>query len=159
MALMRRNETRRPGRSGEFTAPSSIFDLRSEMDRLFDSFFEPGGGNGARLAPWTPSVDLSETDDRIRVTAEIPGVNVEDLDISVQGDVLTISGQKEEEKTDEQEDFYRSERHFGSFVRRVPLPAPVDSENVDARFRRGVLTITMNKTESARPRRIEIQES
>jgi len=139
-------------------ADTAITRFHSEVDRLFDQFFtEPFG---SRFAPsWRaawPSLDISEKDDALIVTAEVPGVDAEDLDISVSGDVLTLSGEKREESEERREGFYHSERRFGAFRRTVPLPTAVDREKITAECRDGVLTIRLPKSEQAVAKRIPV---
>lgn len=126
--------------------------LRREMDELFDSFYrgldlEPffDGHRGA----FTPTVDISENDKEIKVTAELPGMDEKDIEISLNKDTLSIKGEKKEEKEEQGRDYYRMERSYGSFHRTIPLPREVDSDKVDAQFKKGVLTITLPKTKKA----------
>lgn len=125
--------------------------LRREMDELFDHFFrgfdiEPFEN---RVSGFTPRVNVTETDREINVSAELPGIDEKDIDVSLNNDILTLKGEKKEEKEDKGKDYYRMERSFGSFSRSIPVPAEVDTEKVTAKFRKGVLTITMPKTKKA----------
>lgn len=134
--------------------------FRTEMDRMFDRFF---GGDWpiARMGGfgnWLPTLDVAETDKDITVRAEVPGLDPEDLDISVTGQVLTISGEKKESSEKKDENFYHSERRFGSFRRSVTLPVSVDAEKVSAKHKNGVVTIVLPKLESERPKRIPVKE-
>lgn len=134
--------------------------FRSEMDRLFDRFLgDPWGlaREGLGMAGWAPSVDVSETDDEITVRAEVPGVDAKDIEISLTGQVLTISGEKKETTETKDESYYRSERRFGSFKRSLQLPAGIDAEKVTAEHRNGVLMIHLKKRESAVPKRIPVK--
>lgn len=129
--------------------PFSFF--RHEMNRLFDDFsrgfdLEPFE---RRLGTFTPSVDVSENDKQIKVTAELPGMDEKDIDVSLNKDSLTIKGEKKEEKEEKKKDYYRMERSYGSFSRTIPLPVEIDTDKVKAEFRKGVLTVTMPKTEKA----------
>ena len=148
------------------TAPGTQMDVRREwehpfasfqreMNRLFDNFF-----GGFSLSPWTPlergaaptftpRVDVSETDKEIRVSAELPGMEEKDIDVSLTQDTLTIKGEKKEETEDKGKDYYRVERSFGSFMRSIPLPVEVDTDKVEATFKKGVLDITLPKTAKA----------
>lgn len=126
--------------------------LQQEMNSLFDNFFrgfdtEPlfRGKTGG----FTPQIDVSENDKEIRVSAELPGMDEKDIDVSINRDSLTIRGEKKEEKEDKGKDYYRMERSFGSFTRTVPLPVEVDIDKVDAKFKKGVLTVTLPKTAKA----------
>ncbi len=125
--------------------------LRQEMNRLFDGFdrgflTEPFQD---RLESFRPRVDVSETDKEIRIAAELPGMDEKDIEVSVSKDAVTIKGEKKEEKEDKGKAYYHMERSYGSFLRTIPLPAEVDSEKIKAEFRKGILTVTMPKTEKA----------
>lgn len=126
------------------------------MDRLFDEFF-----NGFSLAPFdtaeslstfTPQVDLVENDREIKILAELPGLDEKDVEVAVDGTVLTISGEKKAEKEDRGDNYYHVERSYGSFQRAIPLPEEVDTEKIEATFKKGVLTVTLPKTAEAQQR-------
>lgn len=131
--------------------------LQEEMNRVFNTNLNRGGGNELARGAWSPSVDIFENKDNIVLEAELPGMKPEDVDISVENNVLTIHGERRFEKKDEQDNFHRVERSYGSFTRSFTLPPTVSSENVDAAFDNGVLRLTMAKREEAKPRRIEIK--
>lgn len=122
--------------------------LRREMDSLFDNFFrgfdiEPfEKGVGAFI----PNIDVTENDNEIRVSAELPGMDEKDIDVSLLHDMIIIRGEKKEEREDKGKDFYRTERSYGSFSRSIPLPAEVETDKVEAKFSKGVLTISLPKT-------------
>ena len=104
------------------------------------------------------SMNVSETDKEIRITAELPGVTEQDIDISLDDDVLTIRGEKKFERTDDKENFHFVERSYGTFQRSLRLPFPIDPEQVQANFENGVLTVTVPKTgRQERSRRIQVQ--
>ena len=135
-----------------------FLNIRDEIDRMFDEFF---GTLPERLTTglenvWTPSVDISETDNDIIVTAELPGVKKDDIKISLQDNVLTLRGEKKQEKEEKNENFHRVERTYGMFQRSFTLPAPVDANKIKARFKDGVLKITLPKTEEAKMKEIPI---
>ncbi len=140
-----------PWRSGELSR------LRQEMDNLFERFFVgfPGLGLTRRMG-LTVSLDLAETKDNIIVKAEIPGIDSEDIDISLSGNILTIKGEKRQVEIDKDEDFHRIERTYGEFSRSVRLPCEVEADNITATYKKGVLNITLPKCEPARPKRIKI---
>lgn len=124
--------------------------LRYEMETLFDSFMrsfdlEPFE---SRLA-FNPKVDITESDKEIRVSAELPGMDEKNIDISLGKDSLTIKGEKKQEQEEKGKDYYRMERSYGSFSRVIPLPEEIDSAKVDAHFRKGVLTVVLPKTVKA----------
>lgn len=125
--------------------------LRQEMNTLFDNFFrgfelEPFKGH---LGAFSPSIDVKESDKDISVTAELPGLDDKDIDVSLSRDSLTIRGEKKEEKEEKGKDYYRMERSFGSFSRTIALPAEIDVNKVKAEFKKGLLTVTLPKTEKA----------
>ena len=111
-----------------------------------------GGGNLMRA----PEADVVETEDRIRVTVELPGMNVEEVDLSLENNVLTLSGEKKEERQEGDDTWHLSERRYGRFSRSFVLPRDVEQDKIEAHFDNGVLTVDIPKTEKARRRRIEI---
>lgn len=130
--------------------------FRYEMDRLFDDFFGRGfgltpfeGGSMDRFGAFNPHVDVAENDKEVKITAELPGLSEQDVEVSLSSDVLTISGEKKHEKEDKGENYYRMERSYGSFQRAISLPAEVQSDKVDATFKNGVLTVTLPKSPQA----------
>lgn len=140
---------------------SPLATLRNEMDRLFEAFTrEPLGGiEWPFLASgrWTPAVDVSEDDKTLTVRAEVPGINPEDLEVTVSGDQLVLAGEKQESAEQSEKDYYQSERRFGSFRRTVPLPEAVDPEKVQAEYANGILTIHLEKSEAAAAKRIDVK--
>ncbi len=133
----------------EDESPFSL--LRREMDSLFDNFFrgfdlEPFE---SRMGAFSPKVDVTENDKEIKISAELPGMEEKDIDVSLQKDMLTIKGEKKEEKEDKGKDYYRMERSYGSFSRTIPLPVEVETDKVEAKFKKGVLNITLPKTARA----------
>jgi HSP20 family protein len=132
------------------------------MNRLFEDFF--GGWDEGALAPmgerwgaFSPQVDVTETDDEIKVSAELPGMDDEDIDVSLSDDMLTISGEKKEEREEKREGYYRTERSYGAFRRAIPLSTTVDDEKVDAVFQNGVLTVALPKTGEAKAKKVTIK--
>lgn len=111
----------------------------------------------AATASWAPSVDISETDKEYKLVADIPGVNPDDIDISMEKGVLTIKGERNTENVEENENFRRVERLSGTFYRRFTLPDSADADKIAAKSEHGVLTITIPKQEVALSRRIEVQ--
>jgi len=133
--------------------------LQREMNRLFDDFFardflvEPFKGIGE----WRPALDVPETETSVIVKADLPGLEAKDLDVALRGDLLTIKGEKKEEKEEKTKSYHRVERHYGSFERSVRLPATVKADQVKASFKNGVLQIELPKTEEARQKSIHIK--
>ena len=133
--------------------------LQDEMNRLFSSTFSRGGANEDQMTrgAWNPSVDIFENKDQIVLEAELPGMKPEDVEISVENNVLTLHGERRFEKKDEGDNFHRVERSYGSFTRSFTLPPTVTSENCNAEFENGVLRVTLAKREEAKARKIEIK--
>ena len=131
--------------------------FRREMDSLFERFM--GGRPFTRRLreEWLPSVDISETKNDLVVKAELPGLDPKDIDVSITGNVLTIKGEKKEEKEEKDEQRHYMERYHGSFQRSFQLPAEVKSDKIDASFDKGVLKVTLPKTEQAKKKEIEIK--
>lgn len=126
--------------------------MQREMNRAFENFFQgEEGGLSTQLAGVTPKLDVSETDTEVHISAELPGMKEEDIDVELAGDTLRISGEKRDEREEKQHNFHRVERSFGRFERVVPLPADVDRDKVAATFKNGVLTITAPKAVKAPP--------
>jgi HSP20 family protein len=127
------------------------------MNRLFNTFFDaPTTGNGGARR-WIPAMDLVETEDHFVLKADLPGLSDEDVHIDVEGDVLTVSGERKSEHEDKREGYVRVERAFGAFRRSLTLPEGVDAEAVTARFDSGVLEVRIPKPEQRKPRRVAIQ--
>ncbi|MBN2474815.1 MAG: Hsp20/alpha crystallin family protein [Pirellulales bacterium] len=148
-------------REGEPTESSPLVTLRHEVDRLFDAFvrepFSAVDWPFAGLGKWSPTLDIAETDAEVSVRAELPGIDPKDLNVSVSGNQLVISGEKKESTEDCGKDFYHSESRYGTFRRCVTLPAEIDAENVDAQYTNGVLTLHLKKTQPAPTKRIEVK--
>ncbi len=140
----------------KWTPNTDLSRLQHSMNRLFDSFFGDGGHRDSALMSWAPKVDISEVDDEIRLVADIPGMEQKDINLAVKDNTLILKGERQEEKEDEKTDYYRNERIFGSFYRSFSLPSMVDVDKVKAKYKDGVLTITMPKVEKARPKEISI---
>lgn len=138
---------------------SPIRYFRTEMDQLFDRFFNaPFGLATGRWSSelWMPSVDVMETDDEVFVRAEVPGVDPKELDITLSGQTLTLSGEKKSSSEKKGENFHCTERFFGSFRRSIELPTPVDGNQLQAEHKNGVVEIRMKKDQAVRPKRIPV---
>ncbi|TLD42002.1 MAG: 17.4 kDa class I heat shock protein 4 [Candidatus Jettenia ecosi] len=137
----------------------SITSLQNEMNRMFDRFF--GGWDSTEPLMETsmlaPAVDLSETTDKIIIKAEVPGVNPNEINIAIQHNTLLIKGEKKEEKEEKGKSFYRMERRYGNFARTIELPTSVDPDKITAEYKNGVLEITMEKKEAAKPKQISVK--
>jgi HSP20 family protein len=135
--------------------------IQSEMNRLFNTFFEPSNGTagpsqGGALRRWIPAMDLVETGDEFVLRADLPGLSEEDVNIELEDNVLTISGERKSEHEDRKEGYYRVERASGAFSRSLTLPEGVDAERVRANFARGVLEVRIPKPEQRKPRKVTI---
>lgn len=135
-----------------------VVGFQREMNKLFDDFF-----NGFDLAPFgeswgtfQPKVDVSEDDKKILIAAELPGLDESDIQVSLTHNVLTIKGEKKEEKEDKGKNYYRVERSYGSFQRSIPLPDEVETDKVEATFKKGVLNISLPKIAEAQKQRKKI---
>ena len=131
--------------------------LRSEINRLFEDPFSLLTPDTSFFEGWTPAVDVVEDKDKFAVRAELPGMKKEDIEVSLDGDTLTIAGERKEEKEDKRGDTYRSERFFGRFQRTITLPSTVDPNKIEAKYENGVLNITLPKTEEAKRKQIQVQ--
>ena len=133
--------------------------LRNEMDRLFDDCFQPVSVFGQFAAPWErafPNLNVWEDEQNLFAEAEVPGMSMEDMELTVAGNELTIKGKR---SRDEREGvtLHRRERGVGAFTRTLRLPFDIDADKVAATLEHGVLTITLPKPEAAKPRRIEVK--
>lgn len=132
--------------------------FQRQMNRLFDDFFGDGSWPGVwNRSEWAPAVDVSENEEEFVVDAEVPGIRRDDLEISVTGNVLTLRGEKREEKDEKEGDAHRVERSYGAFTRTIGLPTSVDPNRVEANMKDGVLRIRIAKKEEAKPRQIEVK--
>jgi HSP20 family protein len=140
---------------------SPMTEFRHEMNRLFDTFWrEPFGSLGESfnsLSRWAPTLDVAETEKTVTVRAEVPGVDPNEIDITVTGDRLTISGEKKETSERKEKDYFHRESRYGSFSRTVQLPAGVDPQQVSAEYDSGVLTVTLQKTPGAVAKKIPVK--
>jgi HSP20 family protein len=135
-----------------------LFRLRSFVDQVFDRFSrEPFGHASTAETSWRPALDVSETDTEITVRAEVPGVDPKDLDIAVNGSMLSIGGEKSACDEREGEDWWQCERRFGSFKRVLELPASADPDKVTADGENGIVTVRIAKKPGARTRQIEVR--
>jgi HSP20 family protein len=138
--------------------------LREEVDRLFEDFgrgfgrfpfgrggfaLEPFWRTEASFGPALPAVDVVEKENAFQISAELPGLDEKDVEVTVADDVLTIKGEKKEEKEEKDKNYYRSERRFGSFQRVFEMPSGVDQNKIEASFQKGVLKVTLPKTPEA----------
>jgi HSP20 family protein len=126
----------------------SVLSLHQDIDRIFDDFFR-GFGLSQFDESWgdfSPRIDVSETDQAYNVSAELPGLDENDIEVTFEHNTLTISGEKKTEKEDKGQNYYRMERSYGSFRRSIPVPANVEADQIDAKFKKGVLNISLPKS-------------
>ena len=132
--------------------------IQNEMNRLFNTFFDqptPPRGNGVARR-WMPAIDLVETADHYVLRADLPGLSDEDVNVQLEDNVLTISGERKTQHEQHEEGYYRIERAFGNFARSLTLPDGVNPDTVQAHFDRGVLEIRIPKPEQKKPRQVQI---
>lgn len=154
MSLIRWNPAR------ELAAfPTDVMDMQREINRIFENFFKGGLTEDSTLGTsvWTPSVDVAERDDDFQVKVELPGVNKEDVKITMQDNILTIRGEKKQEKETKNSQFHRIERSYGAFQRSFTLPMKVKQDKIDASYKDGILTISLPKAEEAKAKQIEVK--
>lgn len=144
-----------PATSGPFER------MHEEIDRLFDEFMPqlPAMAETDFRHGLLATVDVGETDDAVEVTADLPGIEQKDIELSLRNGNLLIRGERRHETEEKKKNFFRAERSYGAFSRSIPLPCEVDQERIDARFRNGVLTVMLPKSQTAREneRKIEIK--
>lgn len=130
------------------TYSQELRDLQRRMDRLFDAGESP---------LWSPAVDITENEEEIVLQAELPGMKKEEIDISLSGETLTLSGERKFEQTQRNEQYLRIERQYGSWRRTFQLEVPINAAAVTATYIDGVLTVHLPKAQQVRPRQIEIE--
>ncbi|MCS7280780.1 MAG: Hsp20/alpha crystallin family protein [Desulfobacterota bacterium] len=131
--------------------------IRKEMDELWESFFERKPVRRTGISEWMPSIDFSETKNNYVVKAELPGIDPKNIDISLTENVLTVKGEKKQEKEEETENYHFVERSYGSFVRSIELPGEVQTDKIKATYKDGVLKIILPKAEEAKRKEIKIK--
>lgn len=149
---------RREGALAREGEDSPVLALQRDLNRVFDNYWKRfdqavAGFSGAV----SPRVDVCETDAAVEVTAELPGMDEKEIDLSVTEDALVIKGEKKSEREESRKGFYLSERTYGSFFRSIPLPPGVEPDKADAQFKRGVLTITIPKSAEAKAKAKKIE--
>jgi HSP20 family protein len=132
------------------------FTLQNEVNRLFDDSFIRDRSAHADLATWAPAVDIYETENELVVKAELPDFQEKDIDVRISNNTLTIRGERKFETGVNEDNFLRIERAYGSFMRSFSLPNTVNSENIRADYRNGILTLHMTKREESKPKQIKV---
>jgi HSP20 family protein len=151
-SLLRRREYPRSGYSDPWEFSSSPWSMmrrfNDEMDRLFG-----GEREGGETSMWSPSIDVRERDNNLIISADLPGINKDDVKVELTEEGLAIQGERKREHEEKREGYYRSERSYGNFYRVIPLPEGANAEQARAQFKDGVLEVTVPIPESARRRR------
>jgi HSP20 family protein len=138
---------------------SGIEDFPAGLRLFQDSINRLLSEDGGKTRPWAPAVDILETENELVLKADVPGVDLKDIDIQLENGTLTVKGERKFEKEATNKGFHRMERSYGSFVRIFTVPETVEAENVKAAYEAGVLTITLPKKEIAKPKAIKVQVS
>jgi HSP20 family protein len=135
-----------------------LLSLQDEMNHMFDRAFgqTTTGGRERGVRAWTPALDIAERKDAYLVSVELPGVNPDDIDITLEGNLLTIQGQRHQPQDSSEEQFHRVERFYGSFRRTVSLPSTVQAGAIQASYENGLLQLVVPKAEEAMPKKIAI---
>jgi len=141
-----------------------FFASQRDMNRLFDDFFRgmdvaPLNAAGERLSRFVPSLDVRENDKEVHIQVELPGMDEKDVEVLLTDNSLTVKGEKKEEKEDKGKDYYHVERSYGSFQRIIPLPEGIDTKKAEAKFKKGILSISLPKLEQpkVKVKKIEIK--
>ena len=146
--------TRYTRRSPVLSPWLELEDMTTRLNRLFG---EPGSGEASRRVVWSPSVNVEEGKEELRLTAELPGMSIGDIEIEVENNILSLRGEKKEEEEREDRKFHVWERCYGTFERSFTLPRTVKTDQISAHFRDGILHITMPKAPEAKGRKISIK--
>ena len=141
---------------------ATLADFRNEMNRMFEGFFSrplpvPSWFETIEPGQWLPAVDMTESDTQIKVRAELPGIDPQDVDVSVSEDRLVICGEKKSAAESTGDGWTHRESHFGSFSRAIPLPEAVDPAQVTARYDKGVLTVELTKSPATASRKVPVK--
>jgi HSP20 family protein len=136
-----------------------LLAIQDEMNSLVGrAFGERGQGEGGpRQRAWSPVLDISESKDAYNVVVELPGISPDQIDISLEDGLLTVSGEREFTQETSEQQFHRVERNYGSFRRSITLPSQVDADGIEAGYDHGLLTVRVPKAPEAKPRRIEVR--
>jgi HSP20 family protein len=139
--------------------PNETRSLWNEWDRMMDEFFDwaPSRSNTAEVCEWVPRVDIREEKDRYLADFELPGLEKDDVAVTLENSVLTVTGERKRQEASADDKVYRNERFYGKFSRSLRLPDDVDAERIEAGFKNGVLRIAVSKKDEAKPRTIEIK--
>jgi HSP20 family protein len=141
------------------TFPTDVLSMQREINNMFDHFYRGGAVDDGSLGTslWTPAVDVAEQDGEFQVKIELPGVSKDDVKITMQDNILTIRGEKKQEKESKGSNYHRVERSYGSFQRSFTLPTSVKADKVEATYGDGILSIKLPKAEEAKPKQIDVK--
>ena len=134
-----------------------LMQVQDELNRLFGRTYGSRGSESLASGGWAPAIDIYETPDAFVIDAELPGVNAQEVEISVEEGTLTVRGERRPHGGVSEESYHRVERRYGPFGRSISLPQSVNTEGIDATYEGGVLTISVPKAEQAKPRKIEVK--
>ena len=133
-----------------------LTSLQGRMSRLFEEHYGQGREESLTAGAFVPPVDIYEDEHGIQLKLEVPGIDQKDLDVQVENNVLTVTGERKFEKEEKEENFHRIERRYGSFYRAFTLPSTISSENVHAEYKAGVLKLELKKKAEAQPKQIKV---
>jgi HSP20 family protein len=136
-----------------------LASFQDQVNRLFEDNFTRDRSGHADMAAWAPLVDIYETENELVVKADLPDLDEKDIDVHVENNTLTVRGERKFEKGVNEDNYLRVERAYGSFMRSFSLPSTVNSENIRAEYRNGVLTLHMAKREESKPKQVKISVS
>ena len=162
MKLIRRNKREQAGVAPVWSglAPSNELNrIRNEINRIFESPLDFLTSSTSFFEGWEPIVDIYEDKDKITVRAELPGMKKEEIDVSLHGNTLVLSGERKHEAEQKEGENYRAERFFGRFQRTITLPGPVDPNKIQAGYRDGVLAVTLPKSEESKLKQIQVKSA
>lgn len=163
MKLARRERQDRgalaPFTRGSGSPFNELSRIRNEIDRIFEDPFGLLAPTTGFFEGWAPPLDVYEDKDKYVVKAELPGMKRDEINVSLDGNTLTVSGERKEEQEKNEGDTYRAERYFGRFQRSITLPAAVDANKIQAAYNDGVLRVTLHKSEEAKPKHIQVKTS
>ncbi|MDD4871977.1 MAG: Hsp20/alpha crystallin family protein [Kiritimatiellae bacterium] len=158
--IIRKNRNETPARRFE---DNSLFSFQRDMNNLFDNFFRGfelapfEGLKGPAVASFNPNINVSETEKEVHISAELPGMDEKDISVEVDKDTLTIKGEKKEEHEEKGKNWHRVEQSYGSFHRTILLPAKVDINKAKAKFKKGILSVTIQKTEDEQKKKKAVE--
>ncbi len=145
---------RQPAPRSETGEEAPLASLQRDLNRAFEDFWSrldrPFGAPNGVLAVGHPRTDISETDDEVEISVELPGLDDKDIEVNLTDDFLTVRGERKAEREEKKRGYYLSERSYGAVHRMIPLPPGVDTDKADARFKKGVLTVSLPKTPEAK---------